>query len=61
MSHTIKKLSQMNGRVYVFLHISAEKRKIYWICECDCGCGTTKSIRSDALSQITVGGCNNML
>lgn len=42
-------------------NLTAEKRKIYWICECDCGCGTTKSIRSDALSQITVGGCNNML
>lgn len=41
--------------------LSAEKKKIYWLCECDCGCGTTKSIRSDALSQITVGGCNNML
>lgn len=31
--------------------------KIYWLCECDCGCGTTKSIRADALSQVTVGGC----
>lgn len=34
--------------------------KIYWICECDCGCGTKKSIRGDALIQTTVGGCDNM-
>ena len=43
------------------LEKSKETGKIYWICECDCGCGTTKSIRSDALCQVTVGGCNNML
>lgn len=34
-----------------------KKGKIYWLCECDCGCGTTKSIRADALSQVTTGGC----
>ncbi len=40
---------------------SSETGKVYWLCECDCGCGTTKSIRTDALYQVTVGGCNNML
>ena len=35
--------------------------KTYWICECDCGCGTTKSIRTDALYQVKVGGCDNMV
>lgn len=40
---------------------SQQKGKIYWLCECDCGCGTTKSIRTDALPNVTVGGCNNML
>ena len=35
-----------------------ETKKIYWICECECGCGLTKSIRSDALSQVVVGGCD---
>lgn len=40
---------------------SQETQKIYWKCQCDCGCGTTKSIRTDALRQVTVGGCNNML
>ena len=35
--------------------------KTYWLCECDCGCGTTKSIRTDALYSITVGGCGKML
>ena len=34
--------------------------KTYWICECDCGCGTTKSIRTDTLYQVKVGGCDNM-
>lgn len=40
---------------------SQEKGKVYWLCECDCGCGTTKSIRADALRQVVIGGCNNML
>ena len=35
--------------------------KTYWICECDCGCGTQKSIRTDALYQVTIGGCNQMV
>lgn len=35
--------------------------KTHWICECDCGCGTLKSIRTDALYQVVVGGCNNMV
>ena len=35
--------------------------KTYWICECDCGCGTKKSIRTDALYQVIVGGCDNMV
>ena len=39
---------------------SQESGKVYWLCECDCGCGTVKSIRTDALSQVTVGGCDNM-
>lgn len=38
-----------------------ETKKQYWLCECDCGCGTQKSIRTDALTQIKVGGCNNMV
>ena len=33
----------------------------YWLCECDCGCGTQKSIRLDALYQVKIGGCNNMV
>lgn len=40
---------------------SRESNKNYWICECDCGCGTTKSIRTDVLCRIKVGGCNNMV
>ena len=39
---------------------TALTKKHYWLCECDCGCGTRKSIRGDALSQVVVGGCNNM-
>lgn len=39
---------------------SLQTKKIHWICECDCGCGTIKSIRADALSQITIGGCDNL-
>ncbi len=35
--------------------------KTYWLCECDCGCGTKKSIRTDALYQVTIGGCNQMV
>lgn len=35
--------------------------RVYWICECDCGCGTQKSIRSDSLKYITIGGCKNIL
>lgn len=38
-----------------------ETKKHYWVCECDCGCGTQKSIRGDYLSTIKIGGCNNML
>ena len=41
--------------------LTVQKGKIYWLCECDCGCGTTKSIRGDSLHSITVGGCNNMV
>lgn len=37
---------------------SAQTKKTYWICECDCGCGTIKSIRADALGQVIVGGCD---
>ena len=40
---------------------SKEYQKNYWICECDCGCGTQQSIRGDYLSTIKIGGCNNML
>ena len=40
---------------------SDETGKVYWKVECDCGCGTVKSIRGDALIQVEVGGCNNML
>lgn len=37
-----------------------ETRHIYWLCECDCGCGLQKSIRADALYQVTIGGCDKM-
>ena len=40
---------------------SIEQQRVVWLCECDCGCGTTKSIRTDALSQVVIGGCNNMV
>lgn len=39
---------------------SQKEGKVYWLCECDCGCGTLKSIRTDALSQVTTGGCINV-
>lgn len=39
---------------------SAKQQRVVWLCECDCGCGTTKSIRTDALNQVTIGGCSNM-
>lgn len=42
------------------LEKTKETGKIYWKCVCDCGCGTEKSIRTDALYQVTVGGCFNM-
>ena len=42
------------------LEKTMETGKIYWKCICDCGCGTTKSIRTDALYHITIDGCNNM-
>lgn len=49
---------------WIVREIDVEKtnatNKTYWICECDCGCGTKKSIRTDALYQVTVGGCSNM-
>ena len=37
---------------------SLETKKVHWICECDCGCGTQKTIRADALNQVIVGGCD---
>lgn len=37
-----------------------ETGRQYWICECDCGCGTTKSLRGDSLHSVKVGGCDNM-
>ena len=40
---------------------SAKQQRVVWLCECDCGCGTTKSIRTDALSQVVIGGCDNMV
>lgn len=43
------------------LEKSAETQRVVWLCECDCGCGTTKSIRTDALHQVTIGGCSNMV
>lgn len=42
------------------LEESERIQRVVWKCECDCGCGTQKSIRSDALKQVTVGGCRNM-
>lgn len=43
------------------LEKSQETQKIYWRCKCDCGCNTQKSIRGDALRQVTIGGCSNIL
>lgn len=40
---------------------SKEYQKNYWICECDCGCGTQQSIRGDYMSSIKIGGCNKMV
>ena len=40
---------------------SQEYNKHYWICECDCGCGTQQSIRGDYMSTIKIGGCNQMV
>lgn len=34
--------------------------KVYWVCECDCGCGTIKSIQSNILAQTIIGGCDNV-
>lgn len=42
------------------LEKSKETGKIYWVCECDCGCGFQKSLSNAALYQTTIGGCNNM-
>lgn len=42
------------------LEASEKLNKIMWICECDCGCGTTKSLTPASLYQIKVGGCDNM-
>lgn len=39
---------------------TANSNRPYWICKCDCGCGTQKSLRADALVQVTIGGCNNI-
>lgn len=40
---------------------SEETGRVCWKCICDCGCGTEKTLRTDALSQVTVGGCDNMV
>lgn len=40
---------------------SIETGTVYWLCECDCGCETTKSLSGNSLRQVTVGGCDNML
>lgn len=42
------------------IEMSKKIKRVCWRCECDCGCGTEKTLRTDALKQITVGGCNNM-
>lgn len=39
---------------------SQDTQRVVWKCQCDCGCGTIKSIRTDALTKITIGGCKNM-
>lgn len=39
---------------------SQETGRIHWLCECDCGCGLQKTLRTDTLSQIKVGGCSNV-
>lgn len=41
------------------LEESRNTQRVCWKCECDCGCKTTKTIRADALRQVTVGGCIN--
>lgn len=60
----VNKIGQHYGHWVVKAQDLEESQKIgrvVWLCECDCGCGTTKSIRTDALYQVTVGGCNKML
>lgn len=60
------KIIDKTGRKYghwVVIGLDAEKkdtsRQKYWICECDCGCGTRKSIRADSLANTIIGGCKN--
>lgn len=57
------RVGETHGHWIVIAHDdeqSTATKKQYWICECDCGCGTRKSIRGDSLHSIIVGGCNNM-
>lgn len=52
MGFTKNRIGEIHGH-WVVISYDKERseatKKNYWICECDCGCGTKKSLRGDSL------------